>query len=67
MKPVKVLLILIGSLLLLYSFAVYEPDKMYATRPYGKGIVREVHNEGKWECRIGLVCLVVGCILPKDE
>ena len=67
MKVAKFILIFVGVLLLLYSFAISKPNKMYATLPYGRGIVREVHNEGKWEFCIGLICLAVGYILPKGE
>ena len=40
-----------------------NPDRMYATRPYGKGIVRETNHVAKAFSTAGVICIGIwGCM-----
>ena len=59
--------LLAGIILFAIGYFMYEdkPDTMYATRPYGQGIVRYENKPARIFSRTGLVCLGIWLVAYK--
>lgn len=62
MKPAKWIVLGVGIFIFLLGYASLEskPETMYATKPYGRGIVKETNPVGKGMKTIGALTTLVG-------
>lgn len=49
--------------LLGYMSLESKPERMYATKPYGRGVVKETNPVGKGLKTVGVIGIGIGCLM----